>query len=43
MMIGSRHSFGGQFAEVRVNADTGEIRVSRDALVFFLLYVSLTP
>jgi xanthine dehydrogenase YagR molybdenum-binding subunit len=31
---GSRHSFGAQFAEVRVNADTGEIRVSRMLGVF---------
>jgi xanthine dehydrogenase YagR molybdenum-binding subunit len=30
----SRHSFGAQFAEVRVNADTGEIRVSRMLGVF---------
>ncbi|WP_269045155.1 molybdopterin cofactor-binding domain-containing protein [Paenarthrobacter sp. Z7-10] len=28
------HSFGAQFAEVRVNADTGEIRVSRMLGVF---------
>jgi len=30
----SRHSFGAQFAEIRVNADTGEIRVSRMLGVF---------
>jgi len=30
----SRHSFGAQFAEVRINADTGEIRVSRMLGVF---------
>ena len=30
----SRHSFGAQFADVRVNADTGEIRVSRMLGVF---------
>src|SRR4029450_8067899 len=30
----SRHSFGAQFAEVRVNAATGEIRVSRMLGVF---------
>ena len=30
----SRHSFGAQFAEVRVSADTGEIRVSRMLGVF---------
>ena len=30
----SRHSYGAQFAEVRVNADTGEIRVSRMLGVF---------
>ena len=30
----SRHSFGAQFAEVRVNADTGGIRVSRMLGVF---------
>ena len=30
----SRHSFGAQFAEVRVNDDTGEIRVSRMLGVF---------
>ncbi|HXT43227.1 MAG TPA: xanthine dehydrogenase family protein molybdopterin-binding subunit [Pseudonocardiaceae bacterium] len=30
------HSFGAQFAEVRINADTGEIRVSRMLGVFSL-------
>jgi len=30
----SRHAFGAQFAEVRVNADTGEVRVPRMAGVF---------
>ena len=30
----SRHSFGAQFADVRINADTGEIRVSRMLGVF---------
>jgi xanthine dehydrogenase YagR molybdenum-binding subunit len=30
----SRHSFGAQFAEVRINADTGEIRVTRMLGVF---------
>ncbi len=30
----SRHSFGAQFAEVRIHADTGEIRVSRMLGVF---------
>jgi xanthine dehydrogenase YagR molybdenum-binding subunit len=30
----SRHSFGAQFAEVRINAGTGEIRVSRMLGVF---------
>jgi xanthine dehydrogenase YagR molybdenum-binding subunit len=30
----SRHSFGAQFAEVRVNAETGEVRVSRMLGVF---------
>ncbi|MCW2525328.1 MAG: molybdopterin binding aldehyde oxidase and xanthine dehydrogenase protein [Pseudonocardiales bacterium] len=30
----SRHAFGAQFVEVRVNADTGEVRVSRALGVF---------
>ncbi|MDF5754711.1 xanthine dehydrogenase family protein molybdopterin-binding subunit [Spongiactinospora sp. TRM90649] len=30
----ARHAFGAQFAEVRVNADTGEVRVSRLLGVF---------
>jgi xanthine dehydrogenase YagR molybdenum-binding subunit len=30
----SRHAFGAQFAEVRVDADTGEVRVSRLLGVF---------
>jgi xanthine dehydrogenase YagR molybdenum-binding subunit len=30
----SRHAFGAQFAEVRVNTDTGEVRVSRLLGVF---------
>jgi CO/xanthine dehydrogenase Mo-binding subunit len=34
VMSPPRHSFGAQFAEVRINADTGEIHVSRMLGVF---------